>query len=121
MIPYNLLITYYKNELEMKIMILDDIIMIKKFTVNHDDEHTFKTSLFNNLSLCMKDKKSILINYYQNECIMYDCHKEILTFLSADNCTINFNLFDVEDINNRRQQFALEFDKVGKFGNCISK
>ena len=127
MLPHRLYITYYKNEIEFKIMILDDTIMIKNFVVSRRDDvcdstHSFKYETFDYLINAMENGHNCRINYHGNDAIAYDYDAQTLSFIHVDthnDTSININLFDNDDEKNL-SKFIEEFKKVKKFINCLT-
>lgn len=116
MLPYRLYITYCKDEIEFKIMILDDVIMIKTYYVT---DKPFSYENFDDLIVAMTEGRNYEINYYNNDYIIYDNDKDLLMFKTInvnDNSCVCINMF-----NNDNNNFINEFKKVKNFINYISK
>lgn len=126
MIPYRISITYYKNDLEIKIMILDDVIMTKTFIVEKRDnkyvcENEFEYREFEHLIYAMENNINHYIVYHGSDGIQYNSSTETLSFVSQhdDHLTsFDINLFN-NDNNKNKNKFIDEFKKISKFISCI--
>lgn len=126
MLPYRITITYYKNILELNILILDDIIMTKTFTIVKQDNkymcvNEFKYEEFEHLIHAMKNNISYSIMYHGNDSIQYNHEEEEISFITQYNnltTTFNINLFN-NDNDKNKNSFINEFEKVSKFISCV--
>lgn len=130
MIQYKLEITYYNNEINFIVILLDDVIMTKTFHVTKrgssyycDGDFCFEK--FDNLAESLRTNTSCYFVYQHNcikqQIIHYDSETEILSFIDKSDNNENIftiNLFNTDD-SQRANQFADEFLKVKKFINCL--
>lgn len=130
MLQYRLDVTYYNNEINFTIMLLDEVIMTKTYYVtkhgpSYHCDGDFLPDDFDKLVNAMRSNTDYDLTYQTNgrrhQRISYNSDTEILSFVdkSENNVnTVNINMFNADN-SQRMNQFANEFLKVKKFVSCL--